>query len=56
MWIVLSESLEVLVLGSDGESRHGTDAHLPERTELPGLTPAVKQIFAQLLVRAPGSQ
>lgn len=56
VWIVLPESMEVLVLDREGESRHGIDSHLPERAELPDLAPAVKQIFAQLLVRAPSSQ
>lgn len=48
VWIVLPESFEVLVLHQGGESRHGLGERLPERSELPQLSPPVERLFAQL--------
>ena len=48
VWIVLPDSREVVVLREDGESRYAKGDTLPEQPELPGLTPAVAELFAQL--------
>jgi Uma2 family endonuclease len=48
VWVVLPETREVVVLTSDGESRHGRDHHLPQVPELPDLQPSVASIFRQL--------
>lgn len=48
VWIILPVKLEVVVLQRGGESRVGIGARLPECDALPGLTPAVEELFAQL--------
>ena len=48
VWIVLPQTREVLVIAPGVESRHGADTKLPEPSELPGLSPAVRELFVQL--------
>lgn len=48
VWIVLPEALEVVVIDGAGDSRRRVGQALPERSELPELTPAVERLFAQI--------
>lgn len=48
VWLVFPHALEVVVIEPDRESRHARGGRLPEHAELPGLAPAVDQLFAQL--------
>jgi Uma2 family endonuclease len=48
VWLVIPESREVVVVRSDGESRHGLGERLPEEECLPELAPEVARFFAQL--------
>lgn len=48
VWLVLPDAREVVVLREDAEWRYATGDALPEQPELPGLTTAVAELFAQL--------
>lgn len=48
VWLVFPEPREVLVLSAVGEARLGVGQTLPPDEQLPGLEPAVAQLFAQL--------
>lgn len=48
VWLVLPATREVVVLTPAGEARFGHDARLPEHPALPGLAPAVRELFVQL--------
>jgi Uma2 family endonuclease len=48
VWLVLPERREVLVLRSEGQSRHGAHDRLPVEARLPDLTPQVARFFAQM--------
>lgn len=48
VWLVLPDSREVVVLDEGGETRVARDGRLPEHPALPGLAPAVRELFAQL--------
>lgn len=48
VWLVLTESREVLVLTPDTESRYGHEDRLAAHDLLPGLAPAVRELFVQL--------
>lgn len=48
VWLALPDTKEILVMWSDGESRHSADETLPACGDLPGLTASVAEIFAQL--------
>jgi len=47
-WIVLWTTREVIVVGPEGESRHGAGARLPAHPLLPGLEPEIDRFFRQL--------
>jgi Uma2 family endonuclease len=49
VWIVLVEKREVVVLTGAGETRHAVGDTLPPHPDLPGLAPAVADLFRQLL-------
>lgn len=49
VWLVFPRTFEVVVIDARGEARFARGAQLPERAELPGLAPAVAELFAQLL-------
>lgn len=49
VWVVFPRELEVLVIYADGETRHVRGSRITERPELPGLSPALEELFAQLL-------
>lgn len=48
VWLVLPQSREVVVITAQGESRHAHDATLASHPALPGLAPAVRELFVQL--------
>jgi Uma2 family endonuclease len=48
VWLILPEAREVIVLGTDRDSRHPEGEQLPEAHELPGLRPHVAAFFSQL--------
>jgi Uma2 family endonuclease len=48
VWLILPDSREVIVMRSDGESRHGQGEQLVEHALLPGLSPLVNRFFTQL--------
>ena len=48
VWLLLPSQREVLVLTAEGDSRHGIGATLPPHPALPGLTPAVADLFWQI--------
>lgn len=48
VWLVFPQSREVIVLRSDGESRHRSGERLPADPELPDLAPEVDRLFRQL--------
>jgi len=48
VWLLLPEAREVVVLTRAGESRHGRGDTLPAHPSLPGLTPAVAELFVQI--------
>ena len=48
VWIVLPRVRAVVVMTSDGETRHAAGEHLPAHPELPDLAPGVDEFFEQL--------
>ena len=48
VWLVLPATREVMVVTTDGETRHGAHDHLPPHPALPGLAPPVERFFRQL--------
>lgn len=48
VWLVLPASREVVVVDAAGSSRYGREDVLPPRDALPGLQPAVRELFAQI--------
>jgi Uma2 family endonuclease len=48
VWLVLPEVRQVVVLHSDGESRHSRGERLPSDDRLPDLQPVVDRFFSQL--------
>jgi Uma2 family endonuclease len=48
VWLVFPDTREVLVISSTGEVRCGIGQSLPPHEQLPGLEPAVAQLFSQL--------
>jgi Uma2 family endonuclease len=48
VWLVLPETREVVVLTADDETRLARDATIPPHPALPGLAPAVRELFIQL--------
>lgn len=48
VWIVLPETREVVVVRGEGEARYAKGSRVAEDGELPGLAPAVADLFAQL--------
>lgn len=48
VWLLLPESREVIVITRAGEKRYGVDARLPPDPRLPGLEPAVADLFRQV--------
>jgi Uma2 family endonuclease len=48
LWIVLPEEREVIVIAAGGDARFLSGAQLPEHPELPGLSPAVDELFVQI--------
>jgi Uma2 family endonuclease len=48
VWIVLTDSLEVVLTTAVGESRRAIGDRLPEHPALPGLAPAVADLFRQI--------
>ena len=51
VWLLLSESREVLVVTRAGESRHRTGERVPDDSRLPGLAPLVDDLFRQVTPR-----
>lgn len=48
VWLVFPDSREVLVITGAGETRHGGGENIDSQPELPGLSPAVDELFEQL--------
>jgi len=48
IWIVLPDSREVVVVTEAGEGRHRVGERIPAHRDLPGLSPEVSELFAQL--------
>jgi hypothetical protein len=51
VWILLPKEREVLVVRRAGESRHRMGELLPPDPRLPGLAPAVDELFRQVSAR-----
>lgn len=49
VWIVIPETLEVVVLTAQGEVHYDLEATLDEHPDLPGLAPKVRELFEQLV-------
>jgi Uma2 family endonuclease len=48
VWLLLPVEQTVVVVTATGETRHGSGARLPAHPELPGLAPAVDELFWQV--------
>jgi Uma2 family endonuclease len=48
VWLVLTDTRDILVVTSDRETRCRAGERLPAHPELPGLEPAVDRFFAHL--------
>ena len=48
VWVILPRTRELIVVGPEDESCHGSGARLPSHAMLPGLAPAVYAFFRQL--------
>jgi Uma2 family endonuclease len=48
IWIVLPDSREVVVVTEAGEGRYRVGERIPAHPDLPGLSPEVSELFAQL--------
>lgn len=48
VWLVLPESRELIVITPDGEQRLDRSARVAAHPALPGLTPAVSELFTQI--------
>lgn len=49
VWILLPAGLELVILDTDGERRLGVGDRVGEHREMPGLSPPVRELFAQIL-------
>ncbi len=52
VWLLLVDAPAAIVITRDGESRHGVGDRIPDASELPGLAPAVADLFRQVLAAA----
>jgi Uma2 family endonuclease len=48
VWLVLPETREVVCVAREGRTRHGVGGRIPPHADLPGLSPLVAELFAQI--------
>jgi Uma2 family endonuclease len=48
VWLVLPETREVVCVAPEGRTRHGVGGRIPPHADLPGLSPLVAELFAQI--------
>lgn len=49
VWLLLNADARVIVIDADGETTYGLLDHIPPRKSLPDLSPAVSELFRQIL-------